>query len=77
MTEFKLESKHEAEQRVHQQQIEQRRDAQKAENERLQRDALEKYQNEKRAESERNRAVLKHSTNQVEKKIDRDNDLSM
>lgn len=77
LTEFKLESKHEAEQRVHQQQIEQRRDAQKAENERLQRDALEKYQNEKRAESERNRAVLKHSTNQVEKKIDRDNDLSM
>lgn len=77
ITEFKLESKQQAEQRIIEQQKEQRRDAQKAENERIQREALEKYQNEKRLESERNRAVLKPSNNDVDKKVDRDNDLSM
>lgn len=77
ITEFKLESKHQAEQRVIEQQKEQRRDAQKAENERIQKEALEKYQAEKKAESERNRAVLKHPSNEVEKKIDRDNDFSI
>lgn len=77
VSEFKLETKQQAEQRIKEQQNEQRRDAQKAENERLQRDGLEKYRNEKRAESERNRAVLKHSSNESERKIDRDNDFSL
>lgn len=77
ITEFKLETKQQAEQRVKEQQNEQRRDAQRAENERIQKEALETYRNEKRAESERNKAVLKHPNNDVEKKIDRDNDFSM
>jgi hypothetical protein len=77
ITEFKLESKQQAEQRIVEQQKEQRRDAQRAENERIQKEALEKYQTEKKAESERNRAVLKHSHNEPEKKIDRDNDFSI
>lgn len=77
ITEFKLESKQQAEQRIVEQQKEQRREAQRAENERIQKEALEKYQTEKKAESERNRAVLKHSNNEPEKKIDRDNDFSI
>ena len=77
ISEFKLESRQQAEQRVQQQQTEQRRSAQRAENERIQKEALEKYQNDMKLESERNRAVLKYSNNEPEKKIDRGNDLSM
>lgn len=75
--EYKLETKQQEQQQINEQRKEQRVDAQKAENERIQKEALEKYQAEKRAESERNRAVLKHSNNEPEKKIDRGNDLSM
>lgn len=78
ITKFKLENKQQAEQRVKEQQDEKNREAQRAENKRIQKEGLEKYQNEMKLESERNRAVLKHSNNNdVEKKIDRDNGLSM
>lgn len=78
ITEFKLESKQQAEQRIIEQQKEQSKDAQRAENERIAKEALEKYQNDIKLESERIKAVLKNSkNNESEKKIDRDNSLSM
>ena len=53
------------------------RSAQKAENEKIAKDALETYQNDLKRENERLRAIQAHSkNNDVEKKIDRDNDLS-
>ncbi len=77
VTEFKLESKAEAEKRIAEQSENERRSSQRAENERIQREALEKYQNEKKLESGRYRAVPSNSNNDVDKKVDRDNDLSM
>lgn len=77
VTEFKIESEAEVKKRLEQQSENERRSAQRAENERIQKKALEKYQNDMKLESERNRAVLKHSNNEPEKKIDRGNDLSM
>ena len=53
------------------------RSAQKAVNEQIAKDALETYQNDLKRENERLRAIQAHSkNNDVEKKIDRDNDLS-
>ncbi len=53
------------------------RGAQKAVNEQIAKDALETYQNDLKRENERLRAIQAHSkNNDVEKKIDRDNDLS-
>jgi hypothetical protein len=78
ITEFKLESKAQAEQRIAEQRENERRSEQRAENERIQREALEKYQHDMKLESERNRAVLTNSNNNdTEQKIDRDNDFSM
>jgi hypothetical protein len=77
VTEFKIESEAEVKKRLEQQSENERRSAQRAENERIQKEALGKYQNDMKLESERNRAVLKHSNNEPEKKIDRGNDLSM
>lgn len=53
------------------------RSAQKAINEQIAKDGLETYQNDLKRENERFRAIQAHSkNNDVEKKIDRDNDLS-
>jgi hypothetical protein len=53
------------------------RSAQKATNEQIAKDGLETYQNDLKRENERFRAIQAHSkNNDVEKKIDRDNDLS-
>jgi hypothetical protein len=53
------------------------RSAQKAINEQIAKDGLETYQNNLKRENERLRAIQAHSKNSdVEKKIDRDNDLS-
>lgn len=76
VTEFKIESEAEVKKRLEQQSENERRSAQRAENERIQKKALEKYQNEKKLESGRYRAVPSNQ-NEVDKKADSDNDLSM